>query len=213
MTARRPTIIDAQHGSREAAVADAAARLRAGALAIVPTDTVYGIAAHPECPQAVARLFTIKGRDPAKPIPFLVASALDARRHGARFSPLADTLAARFWPGPLTLVLPLDGHDGVEEGFRVPDSAMTRALLTAAGGILRVTSANQSGEPPATTAAEAMRALGDTIDLVFDDGPAPIGVASTVLRVAGSQARILRLGALSAQALRDAGAHLPDTAA
>jgi L-threonylcarbamoyladenylate synthase len=213
MNARHPTIIDAQHGARESAVADAAARLHAGALAIVPTDTVYGVAAHPGCPQAVERLFTIKGRDRTKPIPFLIASLDDARRYGAQFSPLAATLAARFWPGALTLVLPMENAPGVEEGFRVPDSAVARALIRAAGGILRVTSANQSGEAPALTAAEAMRALGDTIDLVFDDGPAPIGVASTVVRVAGSQARILRLGALSAQALRDAGADLPDTAA
>lgn len=191
-----------------AAIAQAAARLRAGALAVIPTDTVYGLAAHPDRIEAVQRLFAIKGRAASKAIPLLIAGPENARARGAQFSAAATCLATRFWPGALTLVLPVDTAPGHTEGFRVPDCATTQDLLRAVGGVLRVTSANRSGEPPAATAAAAIEALGDDVDLVLDNGPARGGVASTVVRVCGETATILRAGAIGPEALRAAGVQL-----
>ncbi|MCE9615169.1 MAG: threonylcarbamoyl-AMP synthase [Lentisphaerae bacterium] len=198
-------IISVDAVGKDAAVARVAARLRAGGLVVIPTDTVYGLAAHPDCPAAVEHLFTVKGRDAAKAIPLLIADAGDAHRFGAELSPFAARLAARFWPGALTLVLPVGGTDGRTEGFRVPASTITRALLRAVGGGLRVTSANRSGEPPATTADAALQALDHDVDLVLDAGPASHGVASTVARLAGDTVDILRVGVITADDLRAAG--------
>jgi L-threonylcarbamoyladenylate synthase len=170
-----------------------------GGLAIVPTDTVYGVAAHPSRAAAIEALYTVKGRPDHKPIPLLAASLEAVRAHGARCEDSAAILAAAFWPGPLTLVLPVD--TGGEEGFRVPAHPRMLALLHLVGGVLRVTSANRSGEPPATTAAEAAQALGPGVAAVLDDGPSPGGVPSTVVRARGAVLDILRPGALSAETL------------
>jgi L-threonylcarbamoyladenylate synthase len=114
-------------------------------------------------------------------------------------------LAAAFWPGGLTLVLRVRGGKRRAEGFRVPDHAVCRRLLRLAGGVLRVSSANLSGRPPALTAAEAVLALGGAADAVVDAGPSPGGVASSVVRVGpGGRIRLLREGAVSAGRLRGA---------
>ncbi|HRR35360.1 MAG TPA: L-threonylcarbamoyladenylate synthase [Kiritimatiellia bacterium] len=177
----------------------AAALLRAGGVVIIPTDTVYGIAAHPACADAVARLCTIKGRPTGKPIALLAADLASVLAHGAILPPAARSLAARFWPGALTLVLTCGG---VEEGFRVPDHPETRRLLAACGGTLRVTSANLSGAMPAVSAVEALRSIGLEADLVIDGGMCPGGVASSVVRVRPDGAvEILREGAIPADAL------------
>jgi protein-tyrosine phosphatase len=170
----------------------AAACLARGELVIVPTDTVYGIAA---APAAVARLFEAKGRDREKPIPYLAAGAEAVLRAGAVMGRKARWLATRYWPGPLTLVLPL-GCD--YEGFRVPDHLVMAELLTAAGGMLRVTSANQSGEPPAVNAQDALAALAPHVSLVLDAGPAQLGTPSTVVKVVGNELQVLREGAIPA---------------
>ncbi len=185
---------------------EAAARLLLqGGVAVIPTDTVYGIAAHPGRPEAVARICTIKGRPTGKPIALLASDAAAVAAYGAAFPPAAARLAAAFWPGALTLVLPCGG---AAEGFRVPDHAFTRALLAACGGVLRVTSANLSGALPALSAVGALRDVGLEADLVIDDGPSPGGVASTVVRVAeDGTLTLLREGALSyADLTRAAGA-------
>ncbi len=204
-----------------AAVAAAAAALKRGELVILPTDTVYGIAA---MPGFEARLVEAKGRDPGKPIPFLaenieaVARMLcpaapppyrltDSPTHRLTDSPIhqlparARDLARRFWPGALTMVLPVG--DGTE-GFRVPDHAVTRAVLAASGGLLRVTSANRSGAPETRDAAAALAALGPYVSVALDAGPAPGGVASTVVAIASDGAlRVLREGALPAKWIAD----------
>lgn len=154
---------------------------RNGGVVLVPTDTVYGVAAAPGCAGALARIVAAKGRDPAKPCPLLAASVAAAEGAGVAFPPRAAELARAFWPGALTLVL--DARGGGTEGVRVPDHAVARLLCEAAGGSLRCTSANRSGEPPALTAAEAEVAL-PSADAVVDAGPAPGGVASSVVRVA-----------------------------
>lgn len=176
------------------ALASAACLLRAGGVVILPTDTVYGIAAHPACASAVARICTIKGRPTGKPIALLAADAAAATAFGAVFSAAAQRLAAAFWPGALTLVLPCgDAY----EGFRVPDHDATRALLAACGGTLRVTSANLSGSMPATSAAGALKDVGLEADLTLDGGVSPGGVPSTVVKVdADGALSIIREGAI-----------------
>lgn len=169
--------------------------LCAGGVAIIPTDTVYGIAAHPAFPDAVKRIHRIKGRPAGKPIALLAADAGAAGKFGAEFPPAARKLAAAYWPGALTLVLPCNG---ATEGFRVPNLAFTRALLEACGGVLRVTSANLSGRMPALSAAEALKSVGLEADLVIDGGVSPGGVASSVVSVAADGAiAILREGAIA----------------
>ena len=160
---------------------DAAADLlNRGGVAVIPTDTVYGLAAHPSHPAAVERLYAIKGRDARKPIALLATDADAVTAFGATMPSAAAKLAAERWPGALTLVLPCGDE---YEGFRVPDHAWTRKLLAKCGGALRVTSANLSGRRPATDAPQALADVGLSADLVVDDGVSPGGVPSTVVKV------------------------------
>jgi tRNA threonylcarbamoyl adenosine modification protein (Sua5/YciO/YrdC/YwlC family) len=167
--------------------------LAAGGLILVPTETVYGLAGDPRVPGIERRIYELKGRDEGKPLPLMAASAGQVLASGAVMGARARRLAARYWPGPLTLVLETPGG---EEGFRVPDHAVMRAILEKAGTPLRVTSANRSGEPAATTAAEAVAALGHGVALALDAGPCRIGTASSVVRLAGGAFQILRAGAI-----------------
>jgi protein-tyrosine phosphatase len=181
------------------AVDQAVAALRRGALVVLPTDTVYGVAADPAAPGALERIYEAKSRDRGKPVPFLVPDAAAVTRAGAVMGWRARRLARRYWPGPLTLVLPTGGGF---EGFRVPDHPVTLAVLRAIGGALRVTSANLSGQPAARDAAAAAAALTGHVDLVLDAGPAPLGLESTVVQEDGDTLRILRQGALPAKAVQ-----------
>ena len=178
---------------------DEAARvLTGGGVAVIPTDTVYGLAAHPDFPAAVDRLYSIKARDGRKPIALLASDAQAAAKFLGRELPArAAELAARFWPGALTLVLPV--ADGSRfEGIRVPDHAWTRALIARCGGALRVTSANMSGHRPATDAHGALAEVGLSADLVVDGGVSPGGVASTVAKVMDDgSVEVLRHGAIA----------------
>lgn len=174
----------------DVALDEAAAVLNAGGVAVIPTDTVYGLAAHPSFPDAVERLYTIKGRDGGKKIALLASDAAAVEAFGSPLPERASQLAGRHWPGALTMVLG-------DEGFRVPDHAWTRRLLAKCGGVLRVTSANLSGGSPATDAPQALADVGLTADLVVDDGASPGGVASTVVRVcADGGIEVLRKGAI-----------------
>jgi tRNA threonylcarbamoyl adenosine modification protein (Sua5/YciO/YrdC/YwlC family) len=194
MPAGRPEIVRvAAECPAVEAIAAAADALRRGELVVLPTDTVYGLAASPDVPGAVERLVAAKRRDPERPIPLLAASYEQVRKRGAVFSRRARHLAGRFWPGPLTLVLPVGT---AREGFRVPNHAVTLAVLGATGGVLRVTSANRSGEPPARDAASAAAALAEHVSLVLDAGPAPGGEPSSVVAAEGDDVHILREGAL-----------------
>ena len=176
--------------SDEAGLREAAAVLNRGGVAVVPTDTVYGLAASPRFPAAVESLYTLKGREHRKPIALLAADADAAAAFVGGFPSAAADLAAHYWPGALTLVVK-------GEGLRVPNHAWTRRLLALCGGVLRVTSANLSGRRPATDAAQALREIGLSADLVVDDGVSPGGVPSTVVRVAADGSReILRKGAI-----------------
>ena len=196
----RPRIVPARTGADRGAIAAAVAALRAGELVILPTDTVYGVAADESVAGAVDRLRAAKGRDAGKPIPLLAAGVADVVSRTGGLEPVARRLAETFWPGPLTLVLPVGEGS---EGFRVPDHPVALALLRAAGGVLRVTSANRSGEADTCTAKAAAAALGAAVAVVLDAGPVPGGIPSTVVRVANGEMTVLREGAVSEKACRN----------
>lgn len=178
-----------------AAMMQAASVLQSGNLIILPTETVYGVAG---LPGSEERLYAAKERDRGKPIPLMAADVDAVKRHGAQLSAKARRLAGRYWPGPLTLVVLCGGKT---EGFRVPDHAVALAVVKAVGGLLRVTSANLSGDPAAKTVEAALAALGDHVALALDAGPSPLGVESTVVDVTADEFRILRQGALPEEAI------------
>jgi L-threonylcarbamoyladenylate synthase len=191
-----------------ARIAEAAAALRRGGVIAYPTETFYGLGALASDGEAVARLVRAKGRPDGKPLPLLGADTSQLTLV-AEFSPLARRLAAAFWPGPLTLVLParpglpaaITGGGGTV-GVRVTGSAVAAALAAAAGGALVATSANRSGQPPPTTTAGLDPALLDRLDLVLDGGPTPGGAPSTVVAVEDGRLTLLRPGAVAIEALQ-----------
>lgn len=196
--------------SHPTAPARAAQAIRRGELVILPTDTVYGVAAALWQPGAVASLYAVKQRPPDRAIPVLLASPEDMAQVAASIPEMTLRLAEAFWPGPLTIAVPK--HPRIPEivsrlptiGLRVPDYEQTRAVIRACGGALAVTSANLSGQPSPLTAHEAAAALGSRISLVLDGGGCPGGAPSTVVDVSGGQLRILRTGPLSEDTLRRA---------
>jgi tRNA threonylcarbamoyl adenosine modification protein (Sua5/YciO/YrdC/YwlC family) len=191
-------------------VDEAVEAVREGALIVIPTDTVYGIAARPDDPVATGALFVAKGRPADLTLPVL-ADAVAAARRLAVFDDRADRLAAAFWPGALTLVLPRSaesrawdlGGDVDTIGVRVPRHPLALAVL-ARSGPLAVTSANRSGEPEATTCDELTRAFGDRVAVYLCEEAPLVGTASTVVDLAHGAPRILRAGGNAAEV----GAHL-----
>lgn len=180
-----------------AGIARAADLLGAGELVAFPTDTVYGIGARAGDPAALERIFTAKQRDPEKAVAWLVASRVDVSAAGFRVDDRALQLAERFWPGALTMVLAaVDGS--ATQAFRIPAHDVALALLAAAGP-LAVSSANRSGEPETLDADDVAIAFADSEEpyAIVDGGPAPGGVASSVLDLSGPGARLLREGAVS----------------
>ena len=166
-----------------------------------PTETVYGLGARADDAAAMDELRRVKQRPAGKEFSILIASPAEADRH-AQMPPVAHALAAAFWPGPLTLVLP-DGR-GAAVGLRCPGHALTQDLLRRVGAPIAATSANLSGRPAATSAEEVLAALDGRIAAVFDGGPCAIGTASTIVRVAGAQVEVLREGAITAAEIKRA---------
>jgi L-threonylcarbamoyladenylate synthase len=180
-----------------AGIATAAELLRGGSLVAFPTDTVYGIGCRAGDPEALGRLFAAKRRPVEKAVAWLIASPAEPTALGYRTDARADRLAARFWPGALTLVLPANGGSATQ-AFRVPDHAIALALLSATGA-LAVSSANRSNEPETLDADDVAVAFADSDEpsAIVDGGRVTGGVASSVVDLSGPRARLLREGALS----------------
>ncbi len=208
MQNQTPNIITLDPNNMREAVTACAALLAAGGLALIPTDTVYGLAADPRVAGAHARLHAAKQRDADQPIAYLAPSTESVVSFGARLNAQEQRLAKAFWPGPLTLILQMatapaePDMDVVEEGFRVPDDPFVRELLLSMKTPLLVSSANISGAAPALNAEAARQQLGAQVDLCIDAGPVPGGAASSVVRASGATLEILREEALSAAQLR-----------
>lgn len=193
----------------DAAIAEAAKLLRAGRRVAFPTETVYGLGADATDEQAVAGIFAAKGRPQFNPLIVHVAE-LAAARKIADFDPLSEQLAARFWPGPLTLVLPRRADAGlsllVSAGLdtvavRVPAHPVARALLRKTDRPLAAPSANPSGRISPTCAAHVADGLGAQVALILDGGNCAVGLESTVVAVRGGQAFVLRPGAVTREDL------------
>jgi L-threonylcarbamoyladenylate synthase len=182
-------------------IARAAAVLRRGGLVAFPTETVYGLGANALDAAAVARIFEAKGRPPNNPVIVHVAEPADALQVCAAWPESAARLAARFWPGPLTLVLPRKPQvpeavtaGGPTVGVRLPAHPVARALIAAAGVPVAAPSANRSNRLSPTTAQHVLQDLEGRIDMILDAGPAPGGLESTVLDLASTPPRLLRPG-------------------
>lgn len=194
---------------REAGLTDAARALARGELVLLPTDTVYGVAADAFTPAAVTRLLSAKNRGRSMPVPVLIGEAATLAGLVASVPPVAHQLAEAFWPGGLTLVIehaPTLAWDlGDAEGtvaVRLPDDDLTRHLLRRTGP-LAVSSANRSGRPAATTAAEAAEQLGEHAAVVLDGGPRTGSAASTIVDCTVPTPRVLRIGAIDLDRLRE----------
>ncbi len=195
----------------EGGLARAAAIWRAGGLVALPTETVYGLAADARQGRAVARIFAAKERPRFNPLIVHLPDAAAARQL-ADWPRDAARLADAFWPGPLTLVLPLRPGHGLSPlvtadlptvALRVPAHDVARAALHAFGGPLAAPSANPSGRISPTTAAHVLSGLGGRIEAVIDGGPCPVGVESTIVSLAGDPA-LLRPGGVPAEAVEAA---------
>jgi len=183
-------------------LAPVAELLARGGVVAYPTDTLYGLAVDPRNPSAVARLFAVKRRAPGSAVPLIAADLNQVERAGV-MDQIARRLGQRFWPGPLSLVIPSapEVDEGIRQGtgtiaIRVPAHPVARTLAQLLGFPIAATSANISGEPPALVATEVAALLGDRIDLIVDSGRTPGGPPSTIVDVAGGEVRLIRAGAV-----------------
>jgi len=171
-----------------------------GGLLIIPTDTVYGVAADKRNQKAVSRLYQIKQRSKDKPFSILIDNKENIEDFASGIDKLGYKLIDRFWPGPLTLILKaLDKQGSV--GLRMPDNKICLSLIAAVGGPLYCPSANLPGRPAPLDLDEAMKDLGDKVDGAIDGGKARLGIESTVLDLTNKSYRIQRQGALSKEAI------------
>lgn len=197
------------------ALEEAITTIQNGGVIAFPTDTVYGIGASLSHRDAMARIYTVKGRAQEKPIPILVSrpdvieTLTDEPDHEL------IELAMRFWPGPLTIILKakdelpaeVKAPDGTF-GVRVPDHSVPLTIAQHNGGAIATTSANRSGMPPATTAKAIEEMLGDSLDIILDGGIAPGDTASTVIRREGATISVIREGSVTLDQLREAWASI-----
>jgi L-threonylcarbamoyladenylate synthase len=182
---------------------------RHGILA-VPTETFYGLAVNPFQEEALGRLFACKDRAPEKPVLVLVDGPGMLNQVAREVPDLARRLMEKFWPGPLTIIFPGRSHLSrrLTAGtgtiaVRQPRQELTCRLITALGHPITGTSANRSGRPPLVGAAEVAGEFGEGLDLILDAGPCPGGWPSTIVDVSGPSWRLVRAGAISAEALAE----------
>ncbi|MCE4600071.1 MAG: threonylcarbamoyl-AMP synthase [Desulfurococcales archaeon] len=181
-------------------VIDAAVEvIESGGLVVAPTDTLYGLLADPLDEQAFERVYRVKERDPSKPLPILLGESHHALLL-VKPGPLFWRLAIKFWPGPLTIVEKsrgdLPGHLARwgSLGVRLPRCPLVREIARSVGGLLVGTSANRSGWPPPVRVEEAVRQLGDRVDLYIDGGRVELGVPSTVVDLSTGKPVVMRPG-------------------
>ena len=186
-------------------LAHAVAILKRGGLVAFPTETVYGLGADASNADAVRRLFAAKGRPADHPVIVHLANTAQLKDWASEVTPVAQKLAARFWPGPLTLIvrraagvsdLVTGGQDSV--GLRVPSHPLAHALLAAFGGGIAAPSANRFGRVSTTTAQHVAQELGDRVDYVLDGGASDIGIESTIVDATGERPLLLRPGRIAA---------------
>ena len=193
MTARWPA--DAAH------IAEAAKRLRQGAVIAFPTDTLYGVGARARDPLAVERLYHAKARPAGQPMVWLVTGKEQVEAD-AVVTDAAAELMRRFWPGPLTLVLPARSEtDSATIAVRAPNHEVALTLLRSLGEPIASSSANPAGQPPPVDADQVIAGMAGRIDLVLDGGPCRIGQPSTILDLSVVPPRILRQGAIRSEEL------------
>lgn len=203
--------VDLAAADPETLAAEVAGLLQRGELCALPTETVYGLAMHPSAAGAVARARRWKGRDDGLPFTYHVAGADDLPRLGIADDPRVQRLCARYWPGPLTVVVPARdpaAAGAATVGVRVPAHRFTQDVIRRVGAPLWMTSCNKGGEPPRTDAAAIESEFGREIACIVDDGPSPLGVASTVVRCTGPDLEVLREGILSRDEVLDTAARL-----
>jgi L-threonylcarbamoyladenylate synthase len=191
-------------------IARAAALIRAGELVAFPTETVYGLGANALDVAAIEKIYAAKGRPPGSPLIVHVSSIEMARGLVREWPEQAEKLAAKFWPGPLTLVLPRQPHvpdrltAGLDTvGVRMPANPIALELIRAAGVPIAAPSANRFTELSPTTAQHVRDALGDRVAMVLDGGRTTVGIESTVLSLAGSGAVLLRPGMVTRQEIEE----------
>jgi L-threonylcarbamoyladenylate synthase len=181
------------------------AAIMRGEVIAYPTETFYGLGADPRNAEAIERIYAIKGRRAGEALP-LIAQEIDVLVElGSPLPPVARKLAEAFWPGSLTLVLPIaPGRfpDALTAGgstvaVRVPNHPVARAIAAIAGGLITSTSANRSGNPPASTADDVHAALGDEVAVLVDGGATPGGAPSTIVDVTSETPRLVRAGVVA----------------
>ena len=188
-------------------VNEAVNTLKSGGIIAIPTDTVYGIGADPFNPDAVQKLYTIKGRPEDKPIPLVLGSVEDVHKVAKNLSPFFFHLTKKYWPGGLTIIvqakdlLPQLTANGSTVGLRIPNQPLLLKILQKFGGPIAITSANLSGQPAATSPQEFGEQLTAKIDYIADDGQTPGPVPSTVYDISVSPPQIRREGVISTETL------------
>ena len=181
--------------------------LKSGGIVAIPTDTVYGLAADPFNASAVQRLYTLKGRPDGKPIPLVLSSIDDVHRVAQNLPDYFFHLTNLFWPGGLTIIveakdlLPVLTAGGNTIGVRIPNNPLLLKILQTFGGPAAITSANLSGEPPATSAQEIGEELASRIDVIVDGGKTPGPIPSTVYDISVSPPLTRRHGVISEETL------------
>lgn len=177
--------------------------LRSGGVVAFPTETFYGLAVDPRLTFAVTKLFELKQRNAAQAIPLIAASVQQVVEHVGTITPLAMRLASRGWPGPLTLIIPASADLSTDVhlstgrvAVRVPAHPIARALAEHAGHAVTSTSANFSGQPPASTPDAVVASFGEGIDVLVDAGESPGGLPSTIVDATGTDPVLVRAGAI-----------------
>jgi L-threonylcarbamoyladenylate synthase len=202
-------MINTKNTQKHPIIQQAVDLLRAGKLVAIPTETVYGLAADANNPEAVAKIFEVKKRLTDHPIPILIANNSLLSSWAIDIPKTAYQLTKAFWPGPLTIILKRAAHVSAiitggrnTIGLRSPNHSIAQQILASFDG-LAVTSANLSGNTSPTTAEDVKKELGDSVDLIVDAGACQIGVASTIIDLTLDQPKLLRQGIITQKMIDD----------